>query len=156
MLRELLGPKVDDLKFKTAKGLSTALGRFLALALLVGIGTVLLLVVAFGAILLLGEAVDSYALAALIVAGVLLLVFGVVFLLRKRLFQDGFVRLFTDLLSDEKDSAEVSAIKGMRDLDMAIALNEKAARRSSPQGSGALWRNLLLGGVRFLQRCLKR
>ena len=48
-----------------------------------------------------GEAIGSYAGGAAIVAGVFLLVLGVLLLLRKRLFRDSFVPLFINMFFDD-------------------------------------------------------
>lgn len=105
-VRDYVDLKLDELKLRTAKGLSIAVSKMLAMMTLIGVATVVLLALAFGLVLLLGEAMDSYAVAALIVAGVLLLVLLVLILLRNRLFEGRFVRLFAQLFFGGDDDDE--------------------------------------------------
>ena len=105
--RDYVDLKVDELKLSAVKGLSLSVSKILALMLIIGVGTVVLLAICFGLVLLLGEALGSYAAGALIIAGALLLVFIVLILLRNRLFESRFVRLFAQLFfgvhEDEED-----------------------------------------------------
>ena len=96
-VRDYVDLKVEEVKLRTAKGLSLAVSKILATMALIGVASVVLLSFAFGLVLLLGEKMGSYAVAALIAAAVLLLLFVVLFLLRKRLFEGRFVRLFAQL-----------------------------------------------------------
>lgn len=95
--------KVDELKLSVVKGLSISVSKALALMLIIGVGSVVLLALCFGLVLLLGEALGSYADGALIVAGALLLVFIILILLRNRLFESRFVRLFAQLFFGSHD-----------------------------------------------------
>lgn len=101
--KEYLDLQVDDIKLRTARGLSVTLSKLLSLLVLIGVGAVLLLVLSFGLMLLLGEALGSYAGAALIVAGVLAVALVVLILLRNRLFQGSFVSLFVRLFFSDHD-----------------------------------------------------
>jgi len=98
--------RLDEVKLSTAKGLSTAASKLVALLLIVSVATNLILVLAFGLILLLGELVGSYAWAALGVA----LVLGIAFwlLLRKRdtLFRNTFVPVFMNLFFSGNDDGK--------------------------------------------------
>ncbi len=97
--------KTDELKLTTTKGLSVALNHLLSMILILFTLSIVLLALAFGCILLLGQWLDSYAAGAFIVSGVFLLVTLVLFLLRKKLFVNGFVKMFTGLFfeNDAKD-----------------------------------------------------
>ncbi len=70
--------RVDDLKLQAAKGLSRGSGALAALVLMFVVVSALVLVLSFAGVLLLGEILDSYAKAAFLVAGVLLLVLSLI------------------------------------------------------------------------------
>lgn len=98
---EYIDLKVDDLKLRTAKGLSMTLSKLLYLLSVLFVVTIALTAIAFGGVMWLGELIGSYAGGALIVAGFFLIVLAVLILLRKRLFRDTFVPLFAKLFFDE-------------------------------------------------------
>lgn len=100
--REYLDLKVDDLKLRTAKGLSISLNHLLSMILVLFCASVVLLAVAFGSILLLGQLIGSYALGAFIVAAVFAVLTFVIFRMRDKLFLDGFVKLFIGLFFEEE------------------------------------------------------
>ena len=102
---EYIDLKVDEVKLRTAKGLSITLNQILLATLFLSLGRIVLMAAAFGGVLLLGDLVGSYAAGAFIVAGVFLLIMGVLFLLRKKLFLNGFVRMFINLFFDEEGGA---------------------------------------------------
>ena len=95
--------RLDEVKLRTAKGLSVTASKLVGLFLILGVGISLLLVLSFGLILLLGELVGSYAWSAIGVAvleGIALWI-----LIRKRndLFKDTFVPLFVKLFFSDDD-----------------------------------------------------
>ncbi|MBR1574370.1 MAG: hypothetical protein IJ652_05935 [Bacteroidales bacterium] len=98
--------KVDELKLTATKGLSVALNHLLSMILILFTFSVVLLALAFGCILLLGQWLDSYAAGAFIIAGVFLVVTGILYLLRKKLFINGFVQMFTGIFFENHDGAE--------------------------------------------------
>ena len=90
--------KIDEVKLRTAKGLSLTLNRrFLAL-LFFHLGSIVLTALGFGAILLIGDLVGSYSAGAFIVAGAFLLVIALLWALRGRLCLNGHIRLFLGIL----------------------------------------------------------
>ena len=101
--KEYVDLRLDEVKLRTAKGLSVTASKLVGLFLILGVGISLLLVLSFGLILLLGELVGSYAWSAIGVAvleGIALWI-----LIRKRndLFQDTFVPLFVKLFFSDDD-----------------------------------------------------
>lgn len=104
--REYLDLKVDDLKLRTAKGLSISLNHLLSMILVLFCASVVLLAVAFGSILLLGQLIGSYALGAFIIAAVFAVLTFVIFRMRDKLFLDGFVKLFIGLFFEEEGGPE--------------------------------------------------
>jgi len=100
-VKEYAELKADDVKLKTAKGLSVALSRVLStLVILFVLGLVILtLTVAF--ILLLGQLTGNYALGAFIALGVFVVAFIVLFLYRKKMFTSSFVKLFVPIFYPE-------------------------------------------------------
>lgn len=99
---EYIDLRVDELKLKTAKGLSLTLSKLLYMLLVLFVVSIIMISIAVGGVMWIGELVGSYAGGAAIVAAFFLLVLGVLVLLRKRLFRDTFVPLFIDLFFEEK------------------------------------------------------
>ena len=101
--REYVDLRVEDLKLRTAKGLSVSLNRLLSMIVVLFSATVTLLVLSFGCILLLGQAVHSYTLGAFLVAAVLAVATWILFRLRDKLFLDGFIKMFIGLFFEENE-----------------------------------------------------
>ena len=99
---EYIDLRVDELKLKTAKGLSLTLSKLLYMLLVFFVVSIIMISIAVGGVMWIGELVGSYAGGAAIVAAFFLLVLGVLVLLRKRLFRDTFVPLFIDLFFEDK------------------------------------------------------
>lgn len=96
--REYVDARVDDVKLRLVKGLSVSVSKLLGIILLLGLVSSFVMVLSFGAILLLAEVTSlSYGVAALLVALALLVICIVLFFVRNKLFQSGFVRLFVKL-----------------------------------------------------------
>ncbi len=95
--------KIDDLKLRTAKGLSLTISRLLSMILMLSVVSIVLMALAFGSVLFLGDIIGSYGLACLIVAAFFLIVLAILFVLRKKLFVNGFVKLFINLFFNEDD-----------------------------------------------------
>ena len=101
--KEYIDLRLEDVKLRTAKGLSVTASKLVGLFLILGVGISLLLVLSFGLILLVGEIFGSYAWSAIGVAvleGIALWI-----LIRKRndLFRDTFVPLFVKLFFSDDD-----------------------------------------------------
>jgi uncharacterized membrane protein len=96
-LKDYVDLKADELKLRTTKGLSLAMSRLAALLLLGGVLAVVLALLAVVLIQWIGEWTGSIAVSSSIVCGFFVLVLVVLFLLRKRLFRDTFVRLFIEV-----------------------------------------------------------
>ena len=99
---EYIDLRVDELKLKTAKGLSLTLSKLLYMLLVLFVVSIIMISIAVGGVMWIGEMVGSYAGGAAIVAAFFLLVLGVLVLLRKRLIRNTFVPLFIDLFFEEK------------------------------------------------------
>lgn len=95
--------QVDDLKLRITRGLSLSLGQVIALVLALVSLSVVLLAIGAGCIILLGDWLGSYALASFIVAGFYALLTLILFLLKDKLFVNGFVRLFTKIFFQETE-----------------------------------------------------
>ena len=100
---EYIDLRVDELKLKTAKGLSLTLSKLLYMLLVLFVVSIIMISIAIGGVMWIGEIVGSYAGGAAIVAAFFLLVLGVLVLLRKRLFRNTFVPLFIDLFFEDKN-----------------------------------------------------
>lgn len=100
--RQYVDLKLDSLRLKAVEGLSLSLGRVLALLLLMMILSIVIASFALGGVFLLGDLVGSWAGAAFIVGGIFLILLIVVFLLRRKLFVNMFVRLFIEVFYGEE------------------------------------------------------
>ena len=89
--------KIDELKLRTVKGLSVALNKLLLSIMFLTLGGIVLMALAFGGVLLIGKLIGDYAAGAFIVAAFFLLVMFILFLLRKKLFMNGLVKMFVGL-----------------------------------------------------------
>ena len=98
---EYIDLRIDELKLKTAKGLSLTRSKLLYMLLVLFVVSIIMISIAIGGVMWIGEMVGSYAGGAGIVAGFFLLVLGVLILLRKKLFRNTFVPLFIDLFFEE-------------------------------------------------------
>lgn len=102
-LKDYIELKTDELKLRTTKGLSLALGRLTAILLTVGLLLIVLSLLVVVLITWLGQWLGSLPLACTIVCGVFLLLLVIVFCLRKRLFRDSFVKLFISVFYDDDE-----------------------------------------------------
>ena len=98
---EYIDLRLDDIKLRTAKGLSMTLSKLLYMLLVLFVVSIVLTAVAIGGVMWIGEMIGSYAGGAAIVAAFFLLILGVLILLRKRLFRDTCVPLFIKLFFDD-------------------------------------------------------
>ena len=105
--REYVDLKVDEIKLRTAKGLSVSVAKLLGMVLILGVLSSLLLVPSFGCTLLFGEAIGSYGWAALAVAGLLAVVLAVLIVLKDKLFSGSFVQLFIKLFFGGDEDGKV-------------------------------------------------
>lgn len=93
-IKDVIGDQADKVKLVTTKALSKALGRFLAVILLMLVGFAVVLTLSFGFIVLIGDLIGSYSIGAFIVVALQLALFIYLFTKRKKLFVDIFVQLF--------------------------------------------------------------
>lgn len=100
--KQYLDLSVDELKLKTTRGVSTALGQVLAYLLIFAVFSLLLGLLAFALLQWLNVLVGA-PWGTLIVAGVILILLGVLWLMRQRLFRDLFVKLFIDVFYDPEE-----------------------------------------------------
>lgn len=100
-IRRYLELRIDEIKLKAVDGLSVGVSNVLALMAIIAVGAIASAAVAFGFIVLLGDLIGSWAAAAFIVGGVLLIALAVLILLRKRLFRDLFVKLFISIFYEQ-------------------------------------------------------
>ena len=113
-----INAQIDDVKLRSIKGLSqgtSALARLLLIMIVVG---AVITTLSFAVVLWIGEMFHSYALAAFIMACVLLLVLVVLFLLRKRIFKDTFIGMYSDVFYQKENKPE--GLKTQETVDMAI------------------------------------
>lgn len=99
---EYVNLKIDEVKLRTAKGLSVALNKLLLSIVFLTLAGIVMMALSFGSVLLLGDLIGSYAAGAFIVAAFFLLVMAVLWLLRGKLFLGGLVRMFVSLFFDEE------------------------------------------------------
>ena len=101
--REYIDLQLDNVKLRTARGLSVTASKLVGLFLILGVGISLMLVLSFGLILLIGELVGSYAWAAIGVAVALGIALWILIRKRGALFKDTFVPLFINLVFNDDD-----------------------------------------------------
>lgn len=94
--------KIDDLKLRTAKGLSVTLNKIILTILFLTIVGIIITSAAFGGIFLIGKLIGSYAGGAFIVSAFFLVVLLILYLLRNRLFLNSLVRMFVRLFFEDK------------------------------------------------------
>ncbi len=110
--------QIDNVKLRSVKGLSqgtSAVASLLVIFITVG---ALVTTLSFAVVLWLGELMGSYALAAFIMSGVLLIAIVVLVLLRKQLFKSSFISMYTDIFFQKESKPE--GLKTMEGLDIAI------------------------------------
>lgn len=100
---EYVDMKIDDLKLRTVKGLSVTLNRILLATMFLTLGSIALMAAAFGLVLLVGALIGSYWGGAFIVSAFFLLLMLVLFLLRRKLFLNGLVRMFMKLFFEDEE-----------------------------------------------------
>lgn len=100
---EYVDLKIDEIKLRTAEGLSVTLNRVLLAFLFLSLGGIMMTALAFGSVLLIGDIIGSYSAGAFIVAGVFLLIILGLWLIRKKIFLNGLVRLFITLFFSENE-----------------------------------------------------
>jgi hypothetical protein len=101
--KEYIDLRLDDVKLRTAKGLSITASKLVAFFLIIGVATSLLLALSFGLILLIGELVGSYAWSAIGVAVLEGIGLWILIARRDHLFKDTFVPLFINLFFNDDD-----------------------------------------------------
>lgn len=101
--KDYIDLRLEDVKLRTARGLSVAASKLVGYILILSVATSLILALSFGLIMLIGELIGSYAWASLGVA--VLIGIGLWILIRKRdlLFKDTFVPLFLNLFFNDDD-----------------------------------------------------
>ena len=110
--------QIDNVKLRSVKGLSqgtSAVASLLVIFITVG---ALVTTLSFAIVLWLGELMGSYALAAFIMSGVLLIAIVMLVLLRKQLFKSSFISMYTDIFFQKESKPE--GLKTMEGLDIAI------------------------------------
>ena len=101
--KEYIDLQLENIKLRTAKGLSVTASKLVGLILIIGVASSFILALSFGIILLVGELIGSYAWSSIGVA--VLLGVSLWILIRKRdtLFKDTFVPLFINLFFNDDD-----------------------------------------------------
>lgn len=96
--------QLDNVKLRTVKGLSQSVSAIGRLLLIFAVASVCLLTLSFAFVMWLGELLDSYALGAFIVAGVLLVATVVLLLVREKLFKNSFIPLFEGIITPGREN----------------------------------------------------
>lgn len=117
--RAYVDARIDSVKLLSTKALSQGTASLAGLLLLFGVVVSFLLILSFALIMLLGEALDSYAIAALIVAGSMLLILLILWAIRRHLFKNTFVHMYSELFFPKEETVHT-----MDELDKAVIRNE--------------------------------
>ena len=110
--------QIDNVKLRSVKGLSQGTSAIAGLLLIFIIAGVFVTTLSVAVVLWLGELMGSYAQAAFIMSGVLLLTIVVLILLRKKLFKSNFISMYTDIFFQKE--AKPEGLETMEGLDIAI------------------------------------
>jgi len=102
-VKEYVDLKMDDIKLKTAKGLSISLGRVITALILLFSGSLAIIALTLALVVMVGEIMGNYMVGAFIAFGVYLLLFLILFFLRKKLFVNGFVKMFIQIFFPEDE-----------------------------------------------------
>ncbi|MFY9116184.1 MAG: hypothetical protein WBK97_06340 [Bacteroidales bacterium] len=102
--KEYLGLKSDAFKLSLVENISVVVNRMLSIFLLILILLIALVFLATGATQWLAQLLGSGTAASLITGGFFLLLFLILFLLRKRLFLNTFVRLMINIFFRETNN----------------------------------------------------
>lgn len=121
-----LEPRAEHLKLYATKWLSRGLSSVATILLLIVIGGILLLSLVFALTLFIGEAIGSYALAALYVSGGVAVLFLLLWLLRKHLFRSTLIAVFSDAFFDGKKK-----VRNARELENELLKNELRIEKSN-------------------------
>lgn len=101
-VKNLAEQQKDIFLLKSVKGLSVVLARMFTITILFFVFMGMLIAVSFGATMILGEILGSYMIGSLVVAGLWVLLFCLLFAMRKKLFVNSFVRLFIYAIYGDK------------------------------------------------------
>ena len=110
--------QIDNVKLRSVKGLSQGTSAVASLLLIFITVGALVTTLSFAVVLWLGELMGSYALAAFIMSGVLVIALVVLILLRKKLFKSNFISMYTDVFFQKEKKPE--GLETMEGLDIAI------------------------------------
>ena len=103
--KEYLDAKIDEVKLRTVQGLSLGISAVLSTLLLVFVLSIALGVFAYAGIQWLNLALGA-PWGTLIVGGVLLILFGCLYAVRKKLFRDSFVKMFIGVFFGDSKKEE--------------------------------------------------
>ena len=151
--------QLDLVKLRSIKGLSQGTSAIVGLLLIFLIAGALMTVLLLALVLWLGEILNSYALASLIVAGVLLVLLVLLFARRRYLFRNSFVSMYTDVFFPEE--AWPAGLDSMDSLDKAIDRTESRIRKEKAGISNLLfngfrWTSWIIPVLRFLFKKLRK
>lgn len=127
--------QLDNVKLRTVKGLSqgtSSIAKLLIIFVLVG---ALVTMLSFAIVLLVGELIGSYAGAAFIMSGILLVAIILIIALRHRIFKDSFIGMYTDIFY-QHDTRPLG-LDSHEDLDEAIRRAEMKIQSQETNVSGA-------------------
>jgi formate/nitrite transporter FocA (FNT family) len=103
--RDYVNLAIDEVKLKTTRGLSTALGQILSWLIIIAVLSLVLGLLSLALLQWINGLVGS-PWGTLIVAAVFGLALLILFLNRQKLFRDMFVKLFIDVFYDTDDDEQ--------------------------------------------------
>lgn len=103
--RDYVNLAIDEVKLKTTRGLSTALGQILSWLIIIAVLSLVLGLLSLALLQWINRLVGS-PWGTLIVAAVFGLALLILFLNRQKLFRDMFVKLFIDVFYDTDDDEQ--------------------------------------------------
>lgn len=105
-LKEYVNMKLDSFTLKAVEDISIVSGKVILILIFTMLGVVILQLLGFALSYFIGEQLGSNALGFLIVGGIFVVAFLVVFCLRKKLFTNSIVKLFINMFFNNNAERE--------------------------------------------------
>lgn len=156
-IRHYVNMQIDRAAMKGAEKMSWVSNKVIVTTIFIVAGSIILLFLGIALALFLGDVMNSYALGFLSVAGAVLIIAAVIYLLRKKLFANQMAKMYTRmLLGDDKVSGMDELHLRQQFVDQQIEDKEEAFAQEYRMFKQMLnpltYLNQFINGVRDLFR----